>query len=50
MDENTLVWSKDKYLSLATMIRFREGGLYKVLGRPILELVHDEVNPSELWH
>jgi hypothetical protein len=45
-----LLWSKDKDLSSATVIGIQERGLYKVPDHPIQALIHDEVNPNELWH
>ena len=32
------------------MIVVREGGLYKTLGHSIHALVHNTINPCELWH
>ena len=32
------------------MIGQQEGGLYKLKGNPEKSLVHDTVEPSELWH
>ena len=34
----------------ATVIGIREGGLYKLKGKPICALLHNEVSSSELWH
>lgn len=45
-----LLCPKDKDLSSTTVIGIRERGPYKVPGHPIQALVHEEVNPSELWH
>ena len=32
------------------MIGEHEGGLYKLKGQPEQALVHDSVEPNELWH
>ena len=32
------------------MIGEKEGGLYKLKGHPEQALVHDTVEPNELWH
>ena len=32
------------------MIREQEGGLYKLKGYPEQDLIHDTVEPNELWH
>ena len=32
------------------MIREEDGGLYKLKGQPEQALVHDSIEPSELWH
>jgi hypothetical protein len=50
MDGKAVLCPKDKDLSSATVIGIRERGLYKVPGHPIQALVHEEANPSELWH
>ena len=34
----------------ATVIGIREGGLYKLKGKPVSALLHKEVSTSELWH
>jgi hypothetical protein len=48
--EKFLVWSKDSKIEDARVIEIREGRLYKILGQNAQALVHDELNPSELWH
>jgi hypothetical protein len=45
-----LVWSKASSIENAKVIGTREGRLYKLLGQNNQALVHDEINPSELWH
>ena len=34
----------------AVMIGEQEGGLYKLKGHPEQALIHDIVDPNELWH
>ena len=34
----------------AIVIGEQEGGLYKLKGHPEQDLVHDTVEPNELWH
>ena len=34
----------------AIVIEEQEGGLYKLKGEPDQALVHDTVEPNELWH
>jgi hypothetical protein len=50
MKKKALLWPEDGELSSAIMIGVREGGLYKVPGRPIHALVHSTVSPCEVWH
>ena len=35
---------------MTVVIREQEGGLYKLKGQPKQALVHDPIEPSELWH
>ena len=44
------MWPKGKTIDDATVIREQEGGLYKLKGQPEKALVHDSIEPSELWH
>ena len=41
---------RGKTLDDAVMIGVEEGGLYKLKGHSDSAMVHDIVNPSELWH
>jgi hypothetical protein len=50
VDGKIFIWSKDSKIEEARVIGIREGGLYKILGQDAQALVHDELNPSELWH
>ena len=44
------MWEKGKTIDDAVVIGKQEGGLYKLKGQPEQALVHDSVEPSELWH
>ena len=44
-----LIWPKGKTIDYAFVIREQEGGLYKLKGQPKQALVHDSVEPNELW-
>jgi hypothetical protein len=50
VDGEVLSWSRDSSIENARVIGTREGRLYRLLERNDEALVHDEVNPSELWH
>jgi hypothetical protein len=50
VDGKVLVWPKHSSIDNARVIGIREGRLYKLLGQNAQALVHDELNPSELWH
>jgi hypothetical protein len=45
-----LSWHKDSNIENARVIGSREGNLYRLLEQNEEALVHDEVNPNELWH
>jgi hypothetical protein len=45
-----LSWSRDSNIENAKVIGTHEGRLYRLLERNDEALVHDEVNPNELWH
>ena len=45
-----LMWPKRKTIDDATLIGEQDRGLYKLKGRPEQALVHDSIEPSELWH
>ena len=42
--------SKGKTIDDAVVIGEKEGGLYKLKGQLEQALVHDSMEPSELWH
>lgn len=50
MDGKLLVWSKFSCLDDVRFIGIHEGRLYRLVDQPAQALVHDEINPSELWH
>ena len=50
MEEKDLLWHKDSDLSSYLVIGVQEGGLYKLLGHPIEEMMHNIVNLCALWH
>ena len=43
------MWPKGNYFDDAVMIG-EQGGIYKLKGQPEQDLVHDSVEPNELWH
>jgi hypothetical protein len=50
VDGEVLSWSRDSSIDNARVIGIREARLYKLLECNDEALIHDEVNPSELWH
>jgi hypothetical protein len=44
------MWPKGKTLDDAVVIGVEDGGLYKLKGHSDSTMVHEIVNPSELWH
>jgi hypothetical protein len=50
VDGKVLVWTKDSKIENTRVIGTHEGRLYKILDQNTQALVHDEINPSELWH
>ena len=50
IDGQVLMWPKGKNIEDAFIIGEEEGGLYKFRGHSKTTLVHDSINPSELWH
>jgi hypothetical protein len=50
VDGKVLSWSRDSNIENTRVIGTREGRLYILLERNDEALVHDEVNPNELWH
>ena len=50
VDGQLLMWPKAKTIDDAVVIGEGEGGLYKLKGTPKHDLVHETVDPNELWH
>jgi hypothetical protein len=50
VDGKVLSWHKDSSIENARVIGNRESNLYRLLEQNEEALVHDEVNPNELWH
>jgi hypothetical protein len=50
VDGKVLSWHKDSSIENARVIESREENLYRLLEQNEEALVHDEVNPNELWH
>ena len=50
VDGQVIMWPKGKKIDDATMIGEEDGGLYKLKGQPEQALVHELIEPSELWH
>ena len=50
VDGQVLMWPKGKTIDDATIIGEQEGGLYKLKRQHEQALVHDSIEPSELWH
>ena len=44
-----IMWTKGKTIDDATMIGEEEGGLYKLKGQLEQALVHESIEPNELW-
>ena len=50
IDGQVIIWLKGKTIDDAVVIREQEGRLYKLKGHPEQALIHDIVEPNELWH
>ena len=50
VDGEVLSWSRDSSIENARVIGTREDILYRLLECNDEALIHDDVNPSELWH
>ena len=50
IDGQVIMWPKGKTINDAVVIGEQEGGLYKLKGHPEQALIHDTVEPNELWH
>ena len=49
IDGRVIMWPKGKIINDAIVIGEQEGGLYKLKGHLEQDLVHDTVEPNELW-
>jgi hypothetical protein len=50
VDGKVLSWHKDSSIENARVIGSHEGNLYRLLEQNEEALIHNEVNPNELWH
>ena len=50
IDGQVIMWPKGKTIDHAVVNGEQEGGLYKLKGQLEKALVHDLVEPNELWH
>jgi hypothetical protein len=50
VDGKVLSWHKDSSIENAKVIGSHEGNMYRLLEQNEEALVHNEVNPNELWH
>jgi hypothetical protein len=50
VDGEVLMWPKGKSFNDSIVIGVQDGGLYKLKGHSETALVHNTVNPCELWH
>ena len=50
VDGQVLMWPKGNTIDDATVIEEEYGGLYKIKGQPEKALVHESIEPNELWH
>ena len=50
VDGQVLMWPKGNTIENAIVIGEEDGGLYKLKGQPEQALVHESIEPSELWH
>ena len=50
IDGQVIIWPKEKTINDVIVIEEQEGGLYKLKGHPDQALIHDIVEPNELWH
>ena len=44
------MWPKEKTIDDVVVIGEQEGGLYKLKGQPKNAMVHESMEPSELWN
>ena len=44
------MWTRGNTIEDATVIGEEDGGMYKLKGQPEQALVHESIEPNELWH
>jgi len=49
-DGKVIVCPTGSRIDNVRVIKIRKGRLYRLMSQPVQALVHDEINPSELWH
>lgn len=50
VDGTVLVWPKGSSIDSTAVIGVHEGRLYRLLKHLAQALVHNDINPCELWH
>ena len=50
VDDQVIMWPRGKTIDDAIVIGEQEGGLYKLKVHPEQSLVHDTIEPNEIWH
>ena len=50
IDGQVIMWPRGKTINDAIVIGEQEGGLYKLKGHLEQAMVHEIVEPNELWH
>ena len=50
IDGQVIMWPKGNTINDAVVIGEQEGRLYKLKGHPKQSLVHDTLEPNEIWH
>ena len=50
VDGQVLMWTKGKTIDYVIVIGEEYKGLYKLKGHPKQVVVHELIEPSELWH
>jgi len=50
VDGKVLTWPKESSIDSAGVMGIRGGGLYRLTGKLLQALVHDNINLSGLWH
>ena len=50
IDGQVIMWPKGKTIDDVVVIGEHEGGLYKLKGHPEQALIHETLEPNEIWH